>query len=633
MVCRVVVVLVSCLLALPVVAGDGLWEWVTPLPQGHSLLAAAFGNGVVVAVGAKGTVITSTDGDDWTITRTGADCSLRDVVWGNGRFVAVGSYSGWEFNPVLGVILTSDNGVDWIERYRTESQTVDAVVWTGSRFVAVGVADKVLLSSDGTSWSEQPTGSEAWTMTDLAWNGSMLAAIGSDNVPWFGHHSYFTSENGEEWALYPLNRDFAPESVAAAGGRFVAVGSEHDVLVSDDGLTWTAAPYESPSRLEVIVDGGDQFLATGRDVVATSPDGYVWTIEDLSTESQISGLAWSGDGYLAVGEDGFLMSSPEGFEWTQLSENSLDLTGSWEINELAMNASTIVGVGDGAVIITGNHSTEWVRRYSPANFELTGVIWAGSAFWTVGRERIMRSTDGVHWAEMLFDPGIYLFDIEWNGSVFVAVGMNASHTQAQKLILTSADGHEWSGRWFDIEDHFFTVGWTGSDFVAAGRGSIYLTSADGLNWEQQTMPEGVTLLDMTWNGDRLVAVGGRSDSGGVVFSTGDGTGWLESVLPEPAPSWFEDVTWTGTHFVAVSRSSGDVIFYSPDGIIWSSETTGTGVWPVSVVGDEHNLYVTGRGLDIIRRTAPLADPEPPRRSGRRVSPAPAKARAERRIQR
>jgi hypothetical protein len=83
------------------------------------------------------------------MARTGANYGLRDVVRGNGLFVAVGSDSGWEFNPVLGVILTSADGIDWIERYRTKYQTVDAVVWTGSQFVAVGIADRVLLSPDG----------------------------------------------------------------------------------------------------------------------------------------------------------------------------------------------------------------------------------------------------------------------------------------------------------------------------------------------------------------------------------------------------------------------------------------------------------------------------------------------------
>ena len=131
---------------------------------------------------------------------------------------------------------------------------------------------------------------------------------------------------------------------------------------------------------------------------------------------------------------------------------------------------------------------------------------------------------------------------------------------------------------------------------------------------------------MASNGSRLVAVGGRWGVGGLIRSTENGIDWVEATLPEDDVSSFDDVTWTGTHFVAVSRSSGDVIFTSIDGLEWSSEITGTGVWPVSVVGDDRSLYVTGRGLQIIRRTEPLVDPPSPRRPERRVVPVGDKAR-------
>ena len=132
---------------------------------------------------------------------------------------------------------------------------------------------------------------------------------------------------------------------------------------------------------------------------------------------------------------------------------------------------------------------------------------------------------------------------------------------------------------------------------------------------------------MAWSGNRLVAVGGRWEGGGFILSTTDGINWVECDLPVESVSDFDDVTWTGTHFVAVSRSSGDLIFTSTDGLDWSSETTGTGVWPVSVVGDDRSLYVTGRGLQIIRRTKPLADHPTPRRPGRRVARVDDKVRA------
>ena len=68
---RVLTVLFCCLLSLPVAAEDELWEWVTPLPQGLGLTAAAIGNGVAVAVGNGGTIITSTDRFEWRTARPG----------------------------------------------------------------------------------------------------------------------------------------------------------------------------------------------------------------------------------------------------------------------------------------------------------------------------------------------------------------------------------------------------------------------------------------------------------------------------------------------------------------------------------------------------------------------------------
>jgi hypothetical protein len=274
---RVLTVLFCCLVALPVSAADELWEWVTPWPQGHSLYAAAAGNGVTVAVGANGTVITSTDGVEWRAGHSGEDYRLSDVVWANGIFVAVGGRTISEFGPPpFGVVLTSSDGISWVERHRTDAVSLEAVVRTGSQFVAVGVGNAVLLSSDSLSWSEQHISSDAWTMTDLAWNGSKLVAVGQDNILAFGRPSYFTSDDGEAWEVQNCECEYCcPYSIAAIGGRFVVVGPWRMAQVSDDGMTWTEAPYESPTELDRIVAGGEGFLAIGRNIVGASPDGYV----------------------------------------------------------------------------------------------------------------------------------------------------------------------------------------------------------------------------------------------------------------------------------------------------------------------------------------------------------------------
>jgi hypothetical protein len=57
-----------------------------------------YGNGLFVAVGEWGTILTSPDGVTWTARTSGTSNLLYDVTYGNGTFVAVGEW---------GTILTS----------------------------------------------------------------------------------------------------------------------------------------------------------------------------------------------------------------------------------------------------------------------------------------------------------------------------------------------------------------------------------------------------------------------------------------------------------------------------------------------------------------------------------------------
>jgi hypothetical protein len=41
------------------------WTWASPLPTGDNLSAVTYGNGRFVAVGSKGTTLTSAVGIDW----------------------------------------------------------------------------------------------------------------------------------------------------------------------------------------------------------------------------------------------------------------------------------------------------------------------------------------------------------------------------------------------------------------------------------------------------------------------------------------------------------------------------------------------------------------------------------------
>src|SRR6266496_5446598 len=87
-------------------AGNPLsrWSWRHPVPQGLYLSGVTYGNGRFVSVGWSGTIITSSDGQDWTLISQSQFPWLHSVIYGGGLFVAGGD---------SGAILTSINGLDW----------------------------------------------------------------------------------------------------------------------------------------------------------------------------------------------------------------------------------------------------------------------------------------------------------------------------------------------------------------------------------------------------------------------------------------------------------------------------------------------------------------------------------------
>src|SRR5689334_11114593 len=66
------------------------WTWRNPLPQGNSLYGVVYANGTYVAVGAVGTILTSTNTVAWVNQSSRTTQTLRDVAYGNGIFVTVG---------------------------------------------------------------------------------------------------------------------------------------------------------------------------------------------------------------------------------------------------------------------------------------------------------------------------------------------------------------------------------------------------------------------------------------------------------------------------------------------------------------------------------------------------------------
>lgn len=104
--------------------------------------SVAHGNGRFVAVARTGSIYSSADGLAWTTNSVTPSATLRDVAFGAGQFVAVGSKSG----PVLGAIVTSGDGLNWRHRDSSLGEFLRQVEYGAHRFVVIGGTNRVLQS-------------------------------------------------------------------------------------------------------------------------------------------------------------------------------------------------------------------------------------------------------------------------------------------------------------------------------------------------------------------------------------------------------------------------------------------------------------------------------------------------------
>jgi hypothetical protein len=94
-----------------------------------TLYGVTYGNGLFVAVGESGTILTSPDGITWTDRSSGVTVYLNGVTYGNGLFVAVGQ---------SGAILTSPNGITWTNRSSGVTNNLYGVTYGSGLFLAAG---------------------------------------------------------------------------------------------------------------------------------------------------------------------------------------------------------------------------------------------------------------------------------------------------------------------------------------------------------------------------------------------------------------------------------------------------------------------------------------------------------------
>ena len=168
-------------------SADGL-SWTTrTLPFSstagdYSRWRFAVGASAIVGVCGDGTrVARSANGASWSSVTVGTSASIRNVAYGAGRFVALGSRVGGNSGDSA---YTSADGTTW-SRSNLPTAGYDKISFVNNRFIALGAnaTTDAAMSVDGTTWSLQTlSASKLWRSAVYAGSYAVSDYAGSTDV-------------------------------------------------------------------------------------------------------------------------------------------------------------------------------------------------------------------------------------------------------------------------------------------------------------------------------------------------------------------------------------------------------------------------------------------------------------------
>ena len=323
--------------------------------------------------------------------------------------------------------------------------------------------------------------------------------------------------------------------------RYIAVGTtdfqDSPILMTsenDDALTWvnrsSAAAAAVPNAVlqDVCYSASlARWVAVGYDsasfgdprVIYSNDGGNSWTAATPAptTNFMVNSVCWTGAAFIAVGRTTSgntpkAMSSSDGISWTSRTSaptSSVSWQGSNGISGLAV---AVGGVNSPIIMTSANDGTSWTQR-TPGGAGSIGqlqdvICVSGGTHVAVGlsvtstRGGVETSTDGTTWTGL--GSGLpsdqQYYGIAYNGSIYVAVGMDFGTNFEGRAASSTAPASTWTARTTDpvtaASDNgpnwLSVAAMNGGGFVACGRDNnafsipYLMYSAAGTSWTART---------------------------------------------------------------------------------------------------------------------------------------------------
>lgn len=569
------------------------------------LNSVTYGNGVYVAAGTNGYVMYSTDLYNWTQCHSASyfnALTFTMVRFYNGVFVAAAGGSS-------GFVYRSTNGISWVA-YPVPTITATDMTYIDGNIVILGTT-LTLYSPDGKAWrSNMVTAS----MKNGVTNSTGTIGVATTNYI----NTLLVTTDGINWnpVCAESRISFIQLEVFFTNNRFIVLGSNGVICDSTDGINWTSRVIAGglPNLVKVVYGNGVYLVMTNAGVSYTSPDLTTWTtVGTAGATSSIAKLVFINNAnnpntFIVLG-NALSFSTNNGVSWT-----TAVAAGSTPFYGFETDGTNLVAIGGGSTngaVYTATVASTWTAITNQFNFSnARAIVYANNKFTVQTAEgKIYNSTNGSTWTLGATYPPISItgsdvYILHWNGSKYY------THMR-HGLYGTSTDAVTWNF----TKDISFTTQWDGGFITVSGVVTAMTTASTGVclvidgatrkqiapsnSWNYSPTQQ-VTAAGrfIAYNGTNLyVAVG----SNGVVMRSSDAITWTpcDGI---PTGLNFDKVFYLNNRFIvlgAYSSTTVNGVYYSTDGITWSSSASNfSSIFNSAVYGN--GLYVVvGQGGKII----------------------------------
>lgn len=133
----------------------------------------AYGNGKFVALSWSNMAAYSTDGINWSSTKMPYNMYWNDVIFANGKFVAVGNVGDGTLQAAY-----STNGIEWMPIAMPSAQNWTGISYGDGKFVAVSNGENVAYSADAVEWiSDSISGALSGRKSIAYGNGKFVSVV------------------------------------------------------------------------------------------------------------------------------------------------------------------------------------------------------------------------------------------------------------------------------------------------------------------------------------------------------------------------------------------------------------------------------------------------------------------------